>query len=85
MRGVREGLRCMSWPKHSSPGAGQLTDGTCHLGKDVTVAGPRSYQACPSHMSSPDLAPHQAGARRRGARASPGPSPGQGPDTTSLK
>jgi hypothetical protein len=35
VRGVKEGLWCTHWPQHSSLGAGQLIDDTCHLGKDA--------------------------------------------------
>jgi hypothetical protein len=33
--GVREGLRCTPWPKHSSQSTSQLTDGTWQPGVDA--------------------------------------------------
>jgi hypothetical protein len=78
--GVQEGLRCMPWPKCSSTGVTQLTDGTWHLGEDAwrppSPAPTRLALAACCLRTRPRW---RAGARHRGACVSPGISPGQGP------
>jgi hypothetical protein len=80
VRGVKEGLWCTHWPQHSSLGAGQLIDDTCHLGKDAGWSpGPAPARLALAMCRLQTWPPHRVGAGHRKTRVSLGPEPGQGP------